>query len=155
MKTVKAVHMLPYMYLLLFTLIYWRALKQLLLHVLQENTQRRLSVKSLTTETIFPTFHPISIYPFGWSAQTWVIFSVFSGILRVSGVPLKIFCIYSISMMACEAYAGTGFWSLNKLSKIKWRNLPWTHLTWASARGRSRKFRKRWPGHLPTCQLYR
>ena len=50
-------------------------------------------------------------------------------------------------------YAGIGFWSLN----IKLSNGEISHelILPASARGGSRKFRKGWLGHLPTCQLYR
>ena len=62
--------------------------------------------------------------------------------------------------MACNAYmyilyyllyAGIGFWSLKKLSTME-KSLMELILP-ASARGGSRKIRKGWLGHLPTCRL--
>ena len=53
-------------------------------------------------------------------------------------------------------YDGIGFWSLNKLSIMEksLMNSSYQHLIISACRGGSRKFRKGWLGHSPTCQLY-
>ena len=84
-------------------------LKQLLL--LQGNTQRRLSVKFLTTKIItsFPcTSQPRSLHLVHLHKpdHELLIFSVFSGTLGQWGLT-GIFCIiYSILIMACNTYTG-------------------------------------------------
>ena len=134
------------------------------LFLLHENTQRRLSVKSLTTKTIssFPcTSQCKSLHLVHLHKPDRVTLSLFSGLLGQWGLT-GIFCIiYSILITACNTYMYIlyyllyaviiiGSWSLNKLSKTSHELiLP------AFTRGGSRKFIKGWLGHLPTCQLYR
>ena len=77
----------------------------------RKNTQRRLSVKSLTTEIIssFPcTSQPRSLHLVHLHKpdHELLIFSVFSGTLGQWGLT-GIFCIiYSILIMACNTYTG-------------------------------------------------
>ena len=68
MKTLKAVHMLPYtavaLYIHLLTTI------SNCYYFCREIHRKAVSLLSLTTEIILPMFHPILISPFGRSAQT-------------------------------------------------------------------------------------